>query len=79
MGAIIKFILIFIIVLYLIKKVGRFFYELFASPSDEKKQFNRKKASRKVNQEGDIHFQGERPEKNKKFKAGDYVDFEEVD
>ena len=86
MGAIIKFVLILIIVLYLINKVGKFFYELFfpEKAAQQKQRANSSSNQRTTSQqqnhrEGDIHIPREQSSKDKKFKGGDYVDFEEVD
>jgi len=83
MGAVIKYVLIAIIVLYLINKVGKFFYELFfPGKLGEKQAANGRSttSSRQQNyNEGDVHVSKEPNEKNKNFKGGDYVDFEEVD
>jgi Na+-transporting methylmalonyl-CoA/oxaloacetate decarboxylase gamma subunit len=82
MGAIIKFVLILIIVLYLINKVGKFFYELFfpEKAAQQKQRSNQRTTSQQQDhREGDIHIPREQSSKDKKFKGGDYVDFEEVD
>jgi hypothetical protein len=84
MGSIIKFVLILIIVLYLINKVGKFFYELFFpnKVGQNTTQSSRKNSSREnpPRKEGKIHVSDEGSSNTEKnFKVGDYVDFEEVD
>ena len=80
MGAAIKFILILIIVLYLINKVGKFFYELFF-PNRAKGQNSTSNSQKSARQsdEGDVHVSNEKTTNDKNFKGGDYVDFEELE
>ena len=62
MGAAIKFILILIIVLYLINKVGKFFYELFLPEKAAQQRTNSKQRSTSQEnnqQEGDVHISKE--------------------
>ena len=83
MGTVIKFVLILIIVLYLINKVGKFFYELFfpSRVEQQRAQSTRKTRTKQSqsNRQGDVHVSKEQSSKHKNFKGGDYVDFEEVE
>ena len=80
--AVIKFVLILIIILYLFNKVGKFFYGLFFPEKAAKQRSNangRSTSQDQKNREGDVHMSNEKSKDGKNFKAGDYVDFEEVD
>ncbi|MDB4835268.1 DUF4834 family protein [Cyclobacteriaceae bacterium] len=73
MGTFIKYVLIFIIVLYLINKVGKFFLQLFGGGQE-------KKTSRQTNsQSGQTDRVYVKDQSQKKFTAGEYVDYEEID
>ena len=81
MGSLIRMILIFAIVYYLIKKVGGFFYRTVAGSSDNSQTNSQQRHSRHQHREGEIRV--EKAPNNKKsasdFKGGEYVDFEEVE
>lgn len=79
MGAVIKFVLILIVVLYLVNKVGRYFYELFF-PNREKQQntnYQQQNSSQDEYRTGGTH--ANHSQKPKSFQGGDYVDFEEIE
>lgn len=82
MGSLIRIILIFAIVYYLIKKVGGFFYRTVAGSSGQNQgNASRQRYSSHQKREGEIRV--EKAPNNKKpatnFKGGEYVDFEEVE
>ena len=72
-GLLIKLALAFIIISYLYKKVGRFFFNVFA-----KQQVNSKTSTNDEHQKKTTFFD-KTQKNNKNFTAGDYVDYEEVD
>lgn len=88
MGVIIKFIIIFLVVSYLIRRVGGFFLKLFFGESAN----NQQSRGRYYQQENSNTGKGSRygslrifkkPKKDttaeKNFTGGEYVDYEEVD
>lgn len=81
MGAIIKFVLILIVVLYLINKVGKFFYELFFPGRGKEQQStnNRQQETGQNNRADDGQTYRTNVQQPKNFKGGDYVDFEEIE
>lgn len=81
MGAIIKYILIFLIVTYLIRRVGAFFGTMFFGNQQEKfrqdyraNEFNRSNGDPKIK----IFRKPQEHKEEKHFKGGDYVDYEEI-
>lgn len=74
-GLLIKLALAFIIISYLYKKVGKFFFNIFAKQQAESKTSRNnskgKKAAFVSKTKSDRH--------SKQFTAGDYVKYEEVD
>ena len=81
MGTVIKFILILIVVLYLINKVGKFFYELFFpdKANMESKQHRQHNTTNEDYREGESYVNHNKSQVTKNFKGGDYVDFEEIE
>ena len=74
-GLLIKLVLAFIIISYLYKKVGKFFFNIFA-----KQQTESQTSQKKTKEKKSTFFNREKNDDNtKKFTAGDYVDYEEVD
>ena len=81
MGVLFKYILILIVVLYLINKVGKFFYELFLGSTKESRQNQSRfsTSSQSSERTNDIHVEPKNSQNSKNFKAGEYVDYEEID
>lgn len=81
MGVLFKYILILIVVLYLINKVGKFFYQLFLGSTKESRQNQSrfKTSSQSEERTNDIHVESKKSQNSKNFKAGEYVDYEEID
>lgn len=89
MGVIIKFIIIFLVVSYLIRKVGGFFMKLFFGQTTNNQQSsggyyqqNTKSNAGNGSRYGSLRIfkkpnKGNAAEKN--FTGGEYVDYEEVD
>ena len=86
MGAIVKFIIIFLVVSYLIRKVGGFFLKvLFGSKATAGQPFNSFRSSQSQNTRGAKNpgkiYVSKRPDHDDNephVKGGEYVDFEEV-
>tara|TARA_B110000014_G_C19621358_1_gene328469 strand:- start:178 stop:420 length:243 start_codon:yes stop_codon:yes gene_type:complete len=77
-GVLLRYVLVAIIVLYLINKVGKFFTKIFLGDNSEstKNAFGKKAANFKET----TSSQAEKDSStNKKFTAGEYVDYEELD
>ena len=81
MGVLFKYILILIVVLYMINKVGKFFYELFLGSTKESRQNQSRfsTSSQSSERTNDIHVEPKNSQNSKNFKAGEYVDYEEID
>ena len=76
-GTLLRYLIIAIIVLYLINKVGKFFTRLFFGESEQKSN-ERNFSGQNQSKSGNIHVESNaKPEK--KFTAGEYVDYEELD
>jgi len=79
-GAIIKYILIFLIVTYLIRRVGAFFTTLFFG--DQKERYRQDYRANEYNKShGDQKikiFRKPQQKEEKHFKGGEYVDYEEI-
>ncbi len=71
-----RYVIVAIIILYLVNKVGKFFTRLFFTEEQQK----RKQGSKQQFNRRDDRSQAEDdPKVNKKFTAGEYVDYEEVE
>lgn len=88
MGVIIKFIIIFLVVSYLIRRVGGFFVKLFFGQSTNNQQSRGDYYQQNTNSNGNGSRYGslrifKKPKKDttaeKNFTGGEYVDYEEVD
>ncbi len=76
-GTLFRYLIIAIIVLYLFNKVGKFFTRLFFGEG-EKKTGKRGFDQQNQSKSGNIHVDNN-PKAEKKFTAGEYVDYEELD
>ena len=72
-GLLIKLILAFVIISYLWKKVGKFFVNVFSNNTSRAYSNASNQHDRKV------HVESDKNGNKKKFTAGDYVEFEEID
>ena len=76
-GTLLRYIIITIIVLYLINKVGKFLTNLFSggNQSQSGRQGFNQQSQRRA---GNVHVEPN-PKQEKKFTAGEYVDYEEIE
>ncbi len=65
-----KLIIILALVIYILSKVGGFFFRMGASSQNRNSQPRRT--------DGNVNFDGQKKDKKGKIKGGDYVDYEEV-
>ena len=67
-----KFLLIAALIIYVISKIGGFFFR--AGAASQNRTQNRRPADGNVNVDGNSG----KSQKSRKFKGGEYVDYEEV-
>lgn len=77
MGSLFKLILTIVIIYWLFKTVGKFFFNTLTNKERQQSPYQRNK---KQPREGSVHVDSKPNKDNiKDFKGGEYVDYEEVE
>lgn len=79
MGSLLKLVLTFVIIYWLFKTVGKFFFNTFANKENQQRRYQGQQ--NRNTKTGNVHVD-HNPNSNKTphdFKGGEYVDYEEVE